>query len=304
MDWPPTLTLTLVVCVPALAAVAGVVVTLLVARAKRRRHWARLHALGQELLRDGNAWESLLFFSEAFGIRPHHQTKGGIGACLESLGQTALAAQAYHEAWRCATPPLGAETSNAWMAFYAWAEASARARSGNWEFAFLRANEGLAYLRRCEAAVVVEEGELESELHVMRMIASLHHLRGSQAVESSREDARWIVERSKVERHKEIALSLLGTLDMAGSAKFELEQAWKQYLRRNWRIRPGGPSFANAKGGGTMIGPSERFQGRCISALRPLLVHRSLVTAKKRRHQRRLFTLERMTQRRCTTLPP
>ena len=215
-----------------IAGAIGAWIATHVARKRRETSWAKLHELGRDRLTEGDPRAALLLLTEAFGIRAHHDTKRLIGFCFDLLGEPERAAHAYHDAWKCTLLPFSGRP-NTLMAFYSWLEGSAWMTAGNWEFAFLRAREGLGCLKQCDPSAVAKKRELESELHTLSMIASLHHLHGSEAFQQAREDARWVVDNSIVQKHRDIASSLLDSLVAAGSVEFDLQHALQQYNQRN-----------------------------------------------------------------------
>jgi hypothetical protein len=64
-------------------------------------------------------------------------------------------------------------------------------------------------IRRNEIPGIVDGGNCEQELVALRMMASLHHLRGTDAFEKAKTDAEWLVKNSTNQLLTDLAHGLL-----------------------------------------------------------------------------------------------
>jgi len=206
---------------------AGYAVAYVRLHLRQNSRWRDLFQAGEWLLyEEKKPLESLMHLCEASALKEHHETEAMIGAALDAMGHPTLAAEAYRKArvvlWRSTKHiPCPSLVSK-----YYWLESYAYASAGSWKWAYTRAKEGL-FNTACR---FVDEIDCEAELRVVRMVSSLYHLKGSEAIRVSRDDANWIIENSENAKHRVLAERLLDTgfrLEAAAS------EAWKRYLSRN-----------------------------------------------------------------------
>ena len=112
--------------------------------------------------------------------------------------------------------------------FYA-RESLSHARSLNWEFAYLRSREALYLIREGRLPRYVEFGDCESWLRLIRMVAAVQFLEENEALSSAQEDAKWILENSRVSGYDMLATIVIGNLADFSTLRSLLLQEWQDY---------------------------------------------------------------------------
>jgi len=161
--------------------------------AKRKSRTAAL-ATSQHLYREALGWAkdgdwvlSLVILGEASGAVESHEIYNAMAVAWTNLGRYDLAAEAYRKArttlWR-QSPDLKHRATAEQVCEHFYQESLAFARHGNWEFAFLRANEAIRMIENEMLPRWSEYGDCESWLRLVRLISAMHYLKGSDALAS------------------------------------------------------------------------------------------------------------------------
>ena len=132
-----------------------------------------------------------------------------LGCAMEKLKKYDAAAKAFTDAsW------LQRKGPGALYSYYCYRAAKSHASEGNWEFAFLRAQGGIEVAENHSNARFVDGEDWETYLREVRMIAALHHLKGTEAFETARADANWILANSKNGKQLKLAKSIAELKDV------------------------------------------------------------------------------------------
>jgi hypothetical protein len=79
----------------------------------------------------------------------------------------------------------------------------------NWEFALLRAKEGLAFNAKNPGGRFSEDCDLEAKLRTIKLFSGFLHIPGTKGFEEGKEDAEWLLKHSADESEKKFARSFL-----------------------------------------------------------------------------------------------
>ena len=89
-------------------------------------------------------------------------------------------------------------------------------------------------IRRKEIPPFVDGKDFEQELVALRMMASLHHLKGAAAFEKARGDAEWLLKNSGNQLLVNIAKGLLNSSDLVRDISTgPLSLLWTGYISPN-----------------------------------------------------------------------
>lgn len=198
-------------------------------RLKRAQY---LYEAGIACLKDGDYVQALAILSQATGWYPAHQPFNAIGLCWEEFERFGEAAEAFRKARNAVSPspPWEGRIQNAEeVCEYYHSEAQAYLRDQNWEFAYIRAREGIALIEVGHLPRYVEYGDCESWLRLVRMIGAAHHLEGEEALKIAAADAEWLLNHSKVKGYDRMARAILDSGGDLMLARDRVHCAWEEY---------------------------------------------------------------------------
>lgn len=183
-----------------------------------------------DAVRSGDWLAALAFVSESLGNKPSHEAYNLLGTVWTRCQRYSSAAEAFRMARHMAgygpSAPRGVLIPDA-VAQYFHAEATAHARNGDWEFAYLRVREALHLMSQRRLPRFIEFGDCESWTRMIRMVGAINHLERGEARAVSMEDADWILRESKVGGFANVAETVMETSEKPSDQ-------WKQAVNTAW----------------------------------------------------------------------
>lgn len=159
-------------------------------------------------------YEALSLISEAKALSEnlgnHNVTRqiyNAQGHIFTAMGQHRFAAEAFWKAIGFQWGESGILLEDIPYYYYRCADSFMRDR--NFEFALIRANDGVAYLKKYTELRHLDNLDLESKLREIRIFSSLNFYKGSEAFEKAAEDAEWVINNSKDEKGINLAKAYL-----------------------------------------------------------------------------------------------
>jgi hypothetical protein len=185
------------------------------ARKWQRETCQQLHdvALNQ---REQFPLEAALTAAEAAGHANRHECFNLVAGVLDDMGHTDAAADYWARARSAARQQARDE-----QASYYYREAKSFLRGRNYEFAYLRSKAAIELIELGEMPGNVDNRDFHQHLRAVRMISSLHHLRGSEAWKAAMVDAVWLQSQASEATLAKLGASI-GAAHLAGEVTADM----------------------------------------------------------------------------------
>lgn len=165
----------------------------------------------------GMPLDALYSLSHLVDYRKDPRIPAMVGKILDLLKRPDLAALAYGDARSLCYGPncpyIGLSIYHNMASTYFWMEAYAFASAENWEFAFLRSNQALYEIERGKFPRMNGNHDIESSLRVVRMMSAPLTSKIDKKHDLARSDAKWIIMHSKAEDDRNLAISILNSMN-------------------------------------------------------------------------------------------
>lgn len=202
----------------------------------------RHYAYAVSLVQQGDFEEAIMYLGLSIGTRPSHEAYNTLGHVWGSLDRWDLAADAFSHARGFAgygpdNPNISRDSIDhpEEVCRYFLEEASAYARDSNWEFAYMRSQTVLDLIQAGQLPRYIDEGDCESWIRVVHMLAAVQFLKGREAISAAKKDANWLLENSKVTRCERLANVLINGPQKLSELRPRILEAWREYDKDNRR---------------------------------------------------------------------
>lgn len=203
--------------------------------AQRSKRAKELYSYAESAFNQGQYVRALAQVCEATGNMKYPQMLWLMGDIYDKMGLYDWEARCffeahwtYYESW----PASSKTTYSEDVTYFYYRESRAHSRADDWEFSYIRANEAIQMIRAHQIPAMVDGEDYEQEMVAFRMMATLHHLRGTEAFEKSRADAQWLVDHSTKQLLRNIGIGVLTASDLLHNGKLE-GLLWQHDIRRN-----------------------------------------------------------------------